>query len=120
MKYKTTSKAIKQSGALVINLGYCEATYLLRYREPLAYNSGVYGWNYDAYDFYTRSGKEVIVCTGYRGMPGKRPAIPVTDYEKQARDICGDWFIPYEEQRERVNKLLIGWIAENMRCNNEH
>jgi hypothetical protein len=32
----------------------------------VAYVKGVYGWNFDVYDF-----DSVAICTGYRGMPSK-------------------------------------------------
>lgn len=65
MKFKTTAKEIRRGYGRIIALGYCEAEALLLYKKPVAYASGVYGWNFDLYDI-----DGVAVCTGYRGMPG--------------------------------------------------
>ena len=37
---------------------------MLNYERPVAYAAGVYGWNFDVYDFGS-----VAIVTGYRGMP---------------------------------------------------
>lgn len=66
MKYKTTTKAIKNNYSKneIISIGYCAAYHLLKNHSPIAYTSGVYGWNYDVYNI-----NGVCICTGYRGMP---------------------------------------------------
>jgi len=66
MKYKTTSKELKQGYYNIISVGYCDLQSLLSYESPVAYNAGVYGWNYDVYDV-----DGVAIATGYRGMPSK-------------------------------------------------
>lgn len=67
MKYKTTRKAIVNGCANIKCAGFCDLQYLLSNHEPTAYTCGVYGWNFDVYDVYG-----VIICTGYRRMPGER------------------------------------------------
>jgi len=68
MKYKTTAKAVRDGYPLVFAAGYCSMQNILSLRSPVAYASGVYGWNFDVYDV-----GDIIpgaaVCTGYRGMP---------------------------------------------------
>ena len=66
MKYKTTTKAVKEGYYHIIPVGYCELQSLLKYKRPNAYTCGVYGWNYDVYDIGGRA-----IVTGYRGMPSK-------------------------------------------------
>jgi len=66
MKYKTTSKELKEGYYNIISVGYCDLQSLLSYKSPVAYNAGVYGWNYDVYDV-----DGVAIATGYRGMPSK-------------------------------------------------
>lgn len=61
MKHKTTEKAIEQNYYKIIKVGYCNLQYLLQYEEPVAYTSGVYGWNADVYDF-----GNIAIVTGYR------------------------------------------------------
>ena len=46
----------------VIKVGYCDMQDALKWREPIFYTAGVYGWNADVYviDCYT------VIVTGYR------------------------------------------------------
>ena len=100
MKYKTTAKAIREFSDNPVSIGYCDASYLLQYHSPNAYTSGVYGWNFDVYEVYG-----VTICTGYRGMVGRR-AKNVEEYESKARAISCDWSIPYETRKEKIEQLL--------------
>lgn len=68
MKFKTTTKDIRNNYNRIIAIPYCAAQYLLRGRYPIAYNSGTYGWNYDVYDVSDII-QGAIICTGYRSMP---------------------------------------------------
>lgn len=109
MKFKTTAKAIRQSGGKIISINYCGATHLLRHHSPIAYTCGVYGWNFDV---YTING--VTICTGYRGMPGKSVDYRILDkYEKAARAIEEEWGKrTYEEEKEAVEALLNAFLEE--------
>ena len=100
MKYLTTTKAIKNGYNNIVYAGYCDLQCLLHYVDPVAYTRGVYGWNYDVYDV-----NGVTICTGYRGMPGRR-ANKITDYEKKARAIEEDYSMPYEAKKDAVMALL--------------
>ena len=91
MKYKTTTKAIKNGYANVKRAGYCKLHNLLSNHEPTAYTCGVYGWNFDVYEVYG-----VTICTGYSGMPGARLQ-GVKEYEQKARQA---------EAPEQVERLL--------------
>ena len=73
MKYKTTAKELKQGYYKIISVGYCDLQSLLCYKSPIAYSKGLYGWNFDVYDF-----NGVAICTGYRSMPSKNSK---TDYK---------------------------------------
>lgn len=61
MKYKSTRKAVMNGYAHVFYAGYCGLTEALSNITPVAYTTGVNGWNADVYDF----GVYAIV-TGYR------------------------------------------------------
>lgn len=100
MKYKTTRKAVVNGSVNVRSAGYCDLSYLLRNHSPIAYTCGVYGWNFDVFEVYG-----VTICTGYRNMPGKR-LDGVQEYEKKAREIWGNYSMPYEEQKEKTEILL--------------
>lgn len=101
MKYKTTRKAIVSGACNVKCAGYCDLQCLLRNHTPIAYTSGVYGWNFDVYDVYG-----VTICTGYRGMPGPRLE-KISEYEEKARAIFDRTDkLPYEEKQAAVENLL--------------
>lgn len=68
MKFKTTATAIRNGYCKIISVDYCMAQRLLRYRSPIAYTCGVYGWNFDVYDVSDIT-PSTVICTGYRGMP---------------------------------------------------
>lgn len=102
MKFKTTRKAVVNgtpSNSLVC-AGYCDLKCLLRGHEPIAYTAGTYGWNFDVYMVYG-----LTICTGYRGMPGRR-ANNIDEYEKRAETICSDYYRNYEDRQNEIEALL--------------
>ena len=107
MKFKTTRKAIVSGSNNIICAGYCDLSYLLHNHSPIAYTSGAYGWNFDVYEI-----DGVTICTGYRGMPGRR-ANNVREYEDKARQIMS-WenAISYAEKCDQVENLLREFIAQ--------
>lgn len=67
MKFKTTNKDIKNYYSKVFSVGYCDLyDFLKGCNEPIGYNHGVYGWNYDLYVI-----KDVAITTGYRNLVGE-------------------------------------------------
>ena len=100
MKFKTTAKAIRNGGGEIICAGYCELQHLLHGHEPIAYTCGIYGWNFDVYSVYG-----LTICTGYRGMPGRRPNNPA-EYETRARRIWEDRSKKWEERESEIESLL--------------
>ena len=106
MKYKTTRKSVVENSTNIIAVGYCGAAHLLRGIEPRAYTCGVYGWNFDIYEVHG-----LTICTGYRGMPG-RNAKNLDEYERKAREICEDYYRPYEDRRAEVAELLDRFCAQ--------
>ena len=102
---RTTVQALSEKQ---IRLGYCEASYLLRPLERIGYNSGVYGWNYDAYLY-----KGVVISTGYRCMIGNRPAVSVEPFEKRAEKLANDaWRMSYEDWKKQAIALLDEFIEK--------
>ena len=88
MKYKTTTRALKDGYAKIIRAGYCDLQALLSYRSPIAYTCGVYGWNFDVYEI-----DGVAIATGYRGMPSKNSREDyklIREYEALAEDKTGE------------------------------
>ena len=107
MKYRTTSKAVKEGYKKVYKIGYCNAQYLLAFESPVAYTAGVYGWNSDIYDFGS-----LAISTGYRPTGDSVDYEIVNRYEKQAQRINCDCSKTYEERKQETQKLLAAFIAE--------
>ena len=106
MKFKTTRKAIVNGSTKLVYAGYCDLQTLLRNHSPIAYTSGVYGWNFDVYEV-----NGLTICTGYRGMPGRR-ANNIDEYERKARAIMDEYTRNYEERCADVENLLNEFIAQ--------
>ena len=104
MKYKTTRKAIVAGSPRLVSAGYCDLQTLLRYHSPIAYTSGVYGWNFDVYEV-----NGLTICTGYRGMPGRR-ASNIDKYEQAARDALER--LDYTDARDKIERLLAEFCAQ--------
>ena len=107
MKYKTTAKAIREGYFKIISIGYCRAQNLLAPFSPVAYTCGIYGWNFDLYEF-----NGVAICTGYRGMPkgGDYDYKQLKFFEKKAEEIrCSK--APYEEQKKKIRELLRDFLG---------
>lgn len=107
MKYKTTKKAIQEGYFNVKSAGYCDLQYLFWGLSPIAYTSGICGWDFDVYDL-----GGVVICTGYRGMPGKR-ADGISEYNEKARATVENYDMPYEEKREKIGELVKEFVALN-------
>lgn len=115
-KIKTTNKYINRVWANVYRCGYCDLQYIMKGEDPVYYNCGVYGWNWDCYCDYERN---VAITTGYRNMTGR--VIPnelINRYTEKAKEICeGYWNKPYEEvqnalaeNRENFFKELVAIV----------
>ena len=104
MKFKTTTKSIKNFSHNIRSAGYCEIQNLLHGHEPIAYTCGTYGWNYDVYSIGSTA-----ICTGYRPI-GRR--IGVDRYEAEAKAINENKDMTWEEKEEAVDELLYKFIKE--------
>lgn len=114
MKYKTTRKAIVAGSHNLKKAGYCDLSHLLYNHNPIAYTTGVYGWNFDVYEVYG-----VTICTGYRNMPGSRLE-HIAEYEKKARAVLEDYDNPsykgakgWEKKTAKIEKLLQEFCKKN-------
>lgn len=99
--FKATRKDVENTFTKVVKVGYCDLAYLLPETGKIAYNSGVYGWNWHCY----RLSNNVAVVTGYRNLFGKRCPREV-EFEERARAILDynvdiDW-----KQREKMMEDL--------------
>lgn len=109
MKLKTTKKDVMSSYNNIISIGYCDAQFLLRGVEPIAYTHGVYGWNADIYNV-----DGVAIVTGYRPFGTIHASYNgiVKKYDEKARKLLRDYNADYKKQLAKVNKLLHKFIEE--------
>ena len=109
MKYKTTAKAIREGAMNPRCAGYCNLSFLLTNHSPVAYTCGVYGWNVDGQELYG-----LTICTGYRGMPGKRLE-GISEAENKACDSLSleSTGRTYDEKREAVEEVLKAFCLAN-------
>lgn len=85
MKTKTTRKYINAVWKNVYRAGYCNLQYIMRGTDPEYYNTGVYGWNWDAYADYKTN---AVITTGYRNMTGERvPDELIEKYTERAKEV---------------------------------
>ena len=85
----------------VVKIPYCDAYYLLSSAEPWGYNRGVYGWNYDVYEF-----GDVYIVTGYRmDVKGEYRRELVHKYETKAREIHDDDTKTWTEKMAEITTL---------------
>ena len=61
MNIELTINDLKNNFGIIVSCGYCELQSLLNMKNRVGYNSGVYGWNFDVFDF-----GGVGLITGYR------------------------------------------------------
>lgn len=106
MKFKTTRKAIMANYGTVIEVDYCELQNLLKYKSPVAYTAGVYGWNADIYEF-----GGVAIVTGYRPFGNIRLNREIMDkYEKEAENIYNNY--RYDDRIPALEELQKKFIEE--------
>ena len=108
MKFKTTKKEIYSNFKNVICVGYCELDNLLTNHDPIAYNAGYYGWNYDVYDI-----NGVAIVTGYQPFGNIRPHYDtIKKYDDEARKICCGSWENYQNILDQTDQLLKQFIEE--------
>lgn len=61
MNIRLTNKDLRNNFSVIVSCGYCELQSLLNMKSRVGYNKGVYGWNFDVFDF-----GGVGLITGYR------------------------------------------------------
>ena len=110
MKFKTTSKELKNKvpSKYLFKIGYCGLQHLLWFEKPIAFNSGVYGWNYDVYCI-----NDIYITTGYRSMVGQNiPYELAKKYDDKAKEIINQWTGNIDLKKEKLNSLIKEFIKE--------
>lgn len=109
-KVRTTIKEIKNAYPRLIKIGYCDAQFLLRFQDPIAYTAGVNGWGCDLYyiNGYT------AITTGYSPVGNIEPGYEVVHkYDEEAREAIYNTS-GYENQKKAVDAILERFVAEVM------
>lgn len=91
MDIKLTNNDLRNNFDVIVSCGYCELQSLLNMKSRIGYNNGVYGWNFDVFDFGS-----VGLITGYRTRGADI---------KLAMDFCERWDeraknATYEERKQ--------------------
>jgi len=104
---KLKEKDLKNDFRKVISIGYCQAQTLLKYKAPIGYTSGTYGWNSDIYLI-----DNIYISTGYRPISNININYELIEsYEKRAKKIYTK-NINYQLAIKKIDKLLIAFINE--------
>ncbi|MBU5669637.1 hypothetical protein KQI68_07260 [Peptoniphilus sp. MSJ-1] len=106
MKQKATRRDINNRYDKVIRAGYCEFQTLLRGLDPVYYNNGIYGWNWDCYELDW----DIALVTGYRNQTGKRIK-GLEAFEERAKEInemCK--FTDWDKKKRELEALLKEFI----------
>lgn len=90
MNIKLSNNDLRNNFGVIVSCGYCELQSLLNMKSRVGYNKGVYGWNFDAFDF-----GGVGLITGYRTR-GADIALS-TDFCKHWNDRASN--ANYEERK---------------------
>ena len=105
MKIKLARKDVNRRYEKVIRAGYCDLQTLLRGIEPIAYNAGIYGWNWDCIEL----NHDIAIVTGYRNLTGKRlPDNKAVEFENRAKEIdkLNDWRKEEFERKKLISEFI--------------
>ena len=101
-KIHVTRKYLKEN-YICCGVNYCDASYLLHYCSAAFYNSGVYGWNFDAFIF-----GDYVITTGYRNIIHDIPVDKklLKELNEKARILVNNNKMPDSETKEQIDRLL--------------
>lgn len=108
MSIKTTKKEIEKNYENKVCVPYCGLQYLLYFKSPEFYTSGVYGWNADIFQYNYNT----AIITGYRPFGNIENYEIVEKYETKAKKIVLDKNISHTEKKNILDKLIENFINE--------
>ncbi len=92
----------------IVRIEYGKVCHLLGYETPSGYNQGIYGWNYDIYQF-----SDITIIAGVRSLTGvKINDNIIKTYEDKARIIARDYSLTAEIKRAKTESLLYQCLNE--------
>lgn len=117
MKTKLTQKEVKRIYKTIVSVNYCGLWYLLRYKEPVAYIGGKFGWDADIYEVRNN----VAICTGYRTSRCSNISADfdlIEEYNEKARKIYKTFCGSSEELDEILDELLEEFLEKVLKKDN--
>lgn len=108
MSIRTTKKEIEKNYKNKICVPYGDLQYLLCFKSPEFYTSGVYGWNADIYQYNYNT----VIVTGYRPFGNIVKYEIVKKYEDKAKKIIFNKNISCTKQKNIISELLENFINE--------
>lgn len=97
----TTQRELKSHFNRIVSVA--DISFLFEFTERFAFNSGTFGWNFDAFAL-----RGVCFCKGYRAI-GEKPNWPILrKYEDQAKQIY------FSESDREMRKAKINDLRDLM------
>lgn len=97
MNIKLTKKDLRNNFGVIVSCGYCELQSLLNIKSRVGYNKGVYGGNFDIFDF---GGVGLITGDRTRGAADIVLSLDFCEYwNKRANNAT------YEERKQILNEF---------------
>ena len=109
MKLKATKKQIRENFNTILSIGYCDAQYLLDFKNPFAYSAGLNGWSCDYYQI-----GNICICTGYSPIGTPVDYSLLRELERKAELINKDCNLPCSDKEKQLDELLKQLIEANL------
>lgn len=108
MRLKATKKQIRENFNTILSIGYCDAQYLLDYKNPFAYSEGIDGWSCDYYQI-----GNICICTGYSPIGTPVDYAVLRELEGKAEQIKKDYNLSSSDREKQLDELLKKLIDAN-------
>lgn len=108
MKKKVTIKWARELCDICLCVPENAVKYLLMNWEPVGFNCGIYGWNFDVYQVHG-----IAICSGYRYMPGsisKQERELVALFNTKAQKVWQS-ALPYADAQAEVENLVDEFVT---------
>ena len=109
MKLKATKKQIRENFNTILSIGYCDAQYLLDFKNPFAYSAGLNGWSCDYYQI-----GNICICTGYSPIGTPVDYTLLRELENKAQLIKYNYDLSYTDKEKQLDELLNQLIEANL------
>lgn len=108
MNIKLTKTDLKNNFKVKVSCGYCELQSLLNMKSRVGYNKGVYGWNFDVFDFggvglitgYRTRGADIVLLSDFCNSWNERASNATCEERKQI-------LAEFEKELQRLAKEFV-------------